>query len=310
MATTTTATLANVVQSAYNRELFYALRSQPLFEMVADVKPAQQPMPGSAVLFSTIATMAQATTSLNQSTDVTAVALSNPSQVTVTLVEYGNAVELTALLRATGFIDVDAATLNLLGYNAADSLDEIAKDVLEAGTNVRYSGAATSRATVTPSSTMGGDDVRYVVAKLRGGNAIPRRGNYYVGFMHPDVSHDLRADTASGGWRESHIYASPEAIFAGEAGAFEGAIIIETPRASVLSDTGSSPTTTDVYLSTFVGQQALAKATAIEPHLVQSPITDRLRRIVNYGWYALLGYSRFREAAIYRIESSSSIGSN
>lgn len=305
MTTTQVSTVSNVVQSAYNRQLYFALRSQPLFEMVADVKPAEQPMPGSAVIFSNLANLSTATTALTETSDITPVALSNPSQVTVTLVEQGNGVELTAKLRATGFVDIDAATINVLGYNAADSLDVIARNVLEAGTNVRYANGGTARASLTPNNTLKGNDIRYVVAKLRGGSAMPKKGNYYVAFMHPDVCFDLRNDTATGQWRESHIYASPEAIFAGEAGAFEGAIIVETSRTSILADSGSSPTTTDVYLSTIVGQQALAKAAAIEPHLVQSPITDRLRRIVNYGWYALLGYSRFREASIYRIESSS-----
>lgn len=310
MATTSTSVLSNVVQSAYNRQLYFALRSQPLFEMVADVKPAEQPMPGSSVIFSQIAEMSAATSTLTETSDVTPVALSNPTQVTVTLGEYGNTVELSALLRATGFIDVDAATLNLLGFNAANSLDQVARNVLEGGSNVRYSGGAASRANLTPSTTLAGSDIRYVVSKLRGNSAPPKKGNFYVGFVHPDAAYDVRADTASGGWVNAHIYSSPEAIFAGEVAAFEGAVIVETPRTSIVVDAGSSPTTTDVYKSTFVGQQALAKASAIEPHLVQSPITDNLRRLVRYGWYALLGYARFREACIYRVESASSIGAN
>lgn len=299
-----------MVQNAYNRQLYYALRTQPLFEMVADVKPAEQPMPGSAVIFTQLASLSTATTALTETSDITPVALTNPTQVTATLAEYGNGVELTAKLRATGFIDVDEGTLNVLGYNAADSLDVIAKNQLEAGTNVRYSGTATSRGTITAAATIKGNDLRFVVAKLRGNAAMPKKGTYYVTFMHSDVAYDLRADTAAGQWRESHIYASPEAIFAGEAGAFEGTVVVETPRTTVFTDSGSSPTTVDVYVTTTLGQQALAKATAIETHLVQSPITDRLRRIVNYGWYSLIAYARFREAAIYRIESASSIGAN
>ena len=310
MTTTSVSTVSNVVQNAYNRQLYFALRSAPLFEMIADVRPAEQPMPGSAVLFSQLANLSAATSTLTETSDITPVALSNPSQVTVTLAEYGNGVELTAKLRATGFVDVDEATLNVLGYNAADSLDQVARTALEGGTNVIYANGAAGRTTITPTSTVKGNDIRKAVAKLRGGSAMPKKGNYYVGFFHPDVTYDVRADTAAGQWRESHIYSSPEGIFAGEVGAFEGCVVVETPRTSILTDSGSSPTTTDVYLSEIVGQQALAKATAIEAHLVQSPITDRLRRIVNYGWYALLGYSRFREAAIYRIESASSIGAN
>lgn len=306
---TQTSTLTNIVQNAYNREFYFALRSQPLFEMVADIKPAEQPMPGSAVIFSVGADLSQATSTLTENSDVSAVALTNPSQVTVTLSEFGNAVQLTAKLRATSFIDVDSATLNILGYNAADSLDAVALAVLQAGTNVIYGNGAAGRTSITPNSVLKGADIRQAVAKARAAKAPPRRGNYYVLFIHPHVGYDVRNDTATGNWRESHIYASPEAIYAGEVGAFEGAIVVETPRINILTDSGSSPTTTDVYLNVMVGAQALAKAAAIEAHLVQSPITDHLRRLVTYGWYALLNYARFREASIWRIESSSTLGS-
>jgi hypothetical protein len=41
-----------------------------------------------------------------------------------------------------------------------------------------------------------------------------------------------------------------------------------------------------------------------------SPVTDKLRRNVGVGWYWLGAYGRFREASLYRIDSSSSIGTN
>ena len=313
MTTTTSSTLSSVVRTAYDRLLYFDLRSTPTFDMIADVKPALQAMPGNVVTFTQMSNLSAATSTLSETSDVSPVTLA-VSQVSATLAEYGNAVELSAFLRATGFIDVDEGTLNVLGYNMADSLDTVARDVLDAGTNVRYSQGATARNNVTSADTIQAADIRYVVSKLRGNKAVPKKQGYYVAYIHPDVSYDLRSQntstTPTGTWREAHMYASPEAMFAGEIGAYEGAAFIETPRAPVFADAGSSPTTTDVYGTIVVGQQALAKAVAIDPHLVQSPVVDRLRRLVNYGWYALLGYARFREAAIYRIESSSSIGSN
>jgi N4-gp56 family major capsid protein len=312
MTTTTTSVLSNVVKTAYDRMLYFDLRSQPTYDMICDVKPALQAMPGNVVTWNIMSNLSAATSTLSETSDVSPVTLAT-STVSATLAEYGNAVELSAFLRATGFIDVDEGTLNVLGYNLADSLDQVAVGILDQGSNVRYAGAAAGRSSLTPATLITAADVRYITAKLRGNKAVPRKQSYYVAFVHPDVSYDLRAQTSSAAnasWRESHIYASPEAIYAGEIGAFEGAAFIETPRAPIVTDAGSSPTTTDVYLSMFVGQQALAKAVAIDPHLVQSPVVDRLRRLVNYGWYALLGYARFREAAIYRFESASSIGAN
>ena len=309
MTTTTSSTLSDVVKTAYDRLLYYGLRSQPTFDMIADVKPALQAMPGNVVQWTFLSNLSAATSTLSESSDISPVALADTT-VSVTLAEYGNGVELTAFLRATGFVDIDEGTLNVLGYNMADSLDQVAASIIDAGTNVIYSGGAAGRSSIIPTDTIAAADLRNVTAQLRTNKAVPRKQNYYVGFMHPHVSYDLRTATSAAAnvsWREAHIYASPEAIFSGEVGALEGVAVVETPRAPSFSNAGSSPTTTNVYATVVVGQQALAKAVAIDPHLVQSPVVDRLRRIVNYGWYALLGYAVFRQSALYRIESASAL---
>ena len=43
------------------------------------------------------------------------------------------------------------------------------------------------------------------------------------------------------------------------------------------------------------------------PHIVPGPVTDCLRRFLPLGWYHLVGYAIFRQAALRRVESSSSI---
>lgn len=306
---TTASTLSTLVQTVHDRKFRFALRSQPQHDMIADIEPALQAMPGNVVTLHLWNDLSPATTALSETTDVDRVTMSE-SSITVTLVEQGNAVGLTALLRATGLGDVDEGVANTLAYNLVDSVDVIARDVLAAGTNVLYSGGKTSRATLQPESTFASDDIRKVVAKLRVNKAQPRKNGYYVGLIHPHVSYDLRREAGTNAtYRESHVYSSPEAIYAGEIGEYEGAVFIETPRAKIFSDAGSSnsPTFTDVYATIFVGQQALAKAVAITPHMVLSPITDRLRRLPSWGWYGLFGYSRYRENAIYRVESGSSL---
>ena len=71
-----------------------------------------------------------------------------------------------------------------------------------------------------------------------------------------------------------------------------------------------------MYNTIIVGKQALAKAHSrgpgfgSDPGIVFGPVTDTLRRFQPVGWYHLVGYSRFREASIRRIEAASSIGAN
>ena len=90
--------MTNLVQSAYDRYVEMALRSQPLIRDIADKRPVQQAMPGSSVVFQIYADLATATSTLTENVDPDAVALSNTSTVTVTLNEYGNAALLTRKL--------------------------------------------------------------------------------------------------------------------------------------------------------------------------------------------------------------------
>ena len=126
----TQASSLSVDQAAYDRLAYFALRSELLFDAAADVQPTNQAMPGTGVTFTIFNDLATATSTLSETTDVTAPALSD-SQVTVTLNEYGNAVITTAKLRGTAFLDVDSAAANIVGYNAGASIDETLKHLIQ-----------------------------------------------------------------------------------------------------------------------------------------------------------------------------------
>lgn len=305
-------------QNAYDLMAYYALRPQLYFDAVADVQPTNQAMAGSNVYFTIVNDLAFATTALNESTDITPVALSD-SQVHLTLAEYGNAVTTTALARGTSFLDLDPIVANVVGYNAGGSLDSLAKIILQAGTNINYSvgtGAApTSRNTVTPLNTITAGDVRNARAQLLRNN-VPQIGGYYFCFIHPDVAYDLQSQTGAATWNEPHAYSQPHNIWTGELGSFSGFRFIETPRAPIFADAGSSTTNTDVYRTMFLGRQALAKAYSYVdgngafPMVVPGPVTDSLRRFVPIGWYWLGAYGIFRQTSLVAYEQASSIGQN
>ena len=317
MATTITTDLL-LDQTAYDLFAYFALRPELYFDGVADVKPTNQSMPGAAVKFEIISDLAIASTAINQSTDITPASMAD-AQVTATLAEYGNAVKTTALVRGTSYVPVNPIVANIVGYNAGVSLDEIASIELRGGSNVRYATGGTTDPTarneVEATDVLAGDDARRARASLIGASVQPIGGSY-VGYIHPDVAYDFRGSTGGANWRDPHTYSQPAEIWSGEIGQFEGIRWVETPRAPVFADAGSSTTLTDVYATIVVGRQALAKAYSYTdgngamPKIVPGPVTDTLRRFVPLGWYWLGAYARFREAALRRIESSSSIGTN
>ena len=378
---------AGLVQKAYDRLLEFALRSEPLLRSVADKRPARQAFPGSTVVLQRYVDLDQKTSTLSETVDPDAVALSTPTSVTITLNEYGNAVLVTRALELFSLADVDPAIANIIAYNLADSIDAVVSSTLVGGTNVLYGGARTSTATITASDTIDSADIRKAVAKLRANKAKARRGSYYWCGIHPEVSHDLRAESGNLGWNFVHAQSAPavDNIWAGEIGDYEGAFFVEssripnakdgadqtaltttavtvagtsagftlgvasssviasraevgdkiagtgiasTAKIGAISTTGDTTTitvtvantgavsatttvtvtpVTRVFDTLLCGQQALAEAVAEEPHIVIGNVTDKLMRFRPMGWYGVLGFARYREEALYRIETGSSI---
>ncbi len=174
---------AGLVQKAYDRLVEFELRSTPLLRSVADKKPARQAMPGSSVALQIYNDMAVAKTALSEDVDPAAVSIATPDIVTVTLNEYGNATVVTRKLQLMSLADVDPAVANIIAFNMADSIDELAQDALLAGTNVLYATGGTTTATttsgITSDDTISAADVRKAVAKLRSNKANGRKGSLY-----------------------------------------------------------------------------------------------------------------------------------
>ena len=302
-------------QAAFDQIAYFALRAEMLFDAAADVQPVAQSMPGSSVKFTIFSELADAISTLAETTDLTPTTMAD-SQVEVTLAEYGNTINTTAKLRGTSFLDVDAVAANLIGYNAGSSIDTIVANVLKAATNVIYGGGGsttpTSNATVQAEDIIEANDVRIATAQLRGSKAQTFNG-MYMGFIHPDVSYDLRRETGAASWRDPHNYQNIGQIYNGEIGAFEAVRFIETARAPI-DLTGGSASTVDLYQTMIMGRQSLAKAHSITdgngafPKVVRGPVVDSLMRFNPVGWYWLGGYGIFRQAAIRVINTSSSLG--
>jgi N4-gp56 family major capsid protein len=311
----------NVDQVAFEKLAYFALRPEMYFDQFADVQATNATNPGASVKFTVFADLAAATTALGEAEDVTPVAMSD-AQVTVTLEEYGNATVTTAKLRASSFLPVDPVAANAVGYNAGLSIDTIARNAVQAGTNVIYAtggtDTATARVDMDVDDTLTAKDIRRAVAQLRGAN-VPTIGGNYVGFIHPDVSYDLRGITDASGWRDSYKYTNAMPLYNGEIGMFEGVRFMESARAPIFANAfngAGAAGTGDSYGTLIMGQQALAKAVSMggeygaQPTIVYGTVTDLLQRFRPVGWKHFVGYAVFRQEALRRIESASSIGSN
>jgi N4-gp56 family major capsid protein len=381
-------------KAAYEMIAYYALRPELYYDSLVEIGSTNATSRGTSVTFTIASDLTEATTALTETSDVTPVAMSD-SYITVTPLEYGNAVQLTSKLGATAFMEVNPIAANVIGWNAGISTDGIARTAAGSGTNVAYT-SGTTRAGLAKTNTLTGNDVRKAVANLRKNN-VPTFNGMYKGLIHPDASYDFRGATGGTNWSDPHVYSDPSGIYNGVIGNFQGVQFMETPRAPFFSDGGTNsytistiavassvatlttsaahglavgdtltisgatatsgtgstsqvgfnaqftvatvPSTTtltvsvaglsnvnagtslslvvsavDVYGTLVMGRQALAKAYstgggyAEQAIIVDVPVIDTLRRFTGVGWKHFVGYAPFRQAALYRIESGSSIG--
>lgn len=318
MAITQTGTAnLDLILVGFDKLAYFSLRPELFYDSVCEVGTTNLTSPGADVKFTFFNELAPATAALGETTDVTPVTIDD-AQVTVTLAEYGNAVQTSAKLRALSFMTVNPIVANVLGFNAGVSIDSIARNSLQAGSNVRFSGGDGDRNDVDVEDTLTGNDVRRAVAELRSANVATYNG-VYKGIIHPDISFDFRGATGGTNWSDPHVFSDPTGIYNGVIGNFQGVQFMESPRAPLFADAGNGLNGTgliDVYGTLIMGQQACCKAFstgegyAANPVMVDVPVTDALRRFEGMGWKHLVGYSVFRQAALRRIESASSIGAN
>lgn len=158
----------------------------------------------------------------------------NITRITAEPLQYGNYVSYTDQF---DFFKNDpspeALKMNeLLARNAAETLDDITKDVLASGTNVLYAGNKTSRAGLDGGLTV--TDIRKVVNQLKRNKAVPFDDGYYVAIVHPDVVYDIQSDE---NWKKPHEYVDTKEIYKGEIGEMYGVRFVETPDAKIFRGT-------------------------------------------------------------------------
>jgi N4-gp56 family major capsid protein len=305
----------SLVQTALDKHVNYLLRAQPMFRGLADKRPVDQSFPGMSIVFQFWNEIPDTTAELAETTDPDALGVPSTTSVTVTLKEYGATILATRRLQLVAITDVDSGLSDLLAWHMRDQIDKLVEPVLTGGTHVirvnsnalrsdMISAGAGTIGAVASTDILGSRVGRLAVAKFRANKVVPRQGELYAAFVHPDCAHDLKAEVGNGSWRTPHEFSGAESIWQSNIGVYEGAYYIESPR---ITSSTSGASSARVYKNFFLGREALAEAIGEEVSVRQGPITDKLGRFTPWGWYGLLGWSRFREDALIRAEVSSSI---
>ncbi len=229
---------------------------------------------------------------------------------------YGDYVTLTDVVQTESIDPVLTVTAGQLGEQAGDSLDQICRDVMVAGTNVQYAGAATSRATVATTDLLDRTEIKMAVRTLKGANAKPMTtmidpstgfntrpiGKGFIGICHTDTTYDL--DDAVG-WVPVAEYPSQKGVMETEVGSLAGVRFVESTNAKIFTGEGAGGI--DVYATLILGMRAYAITRISGKTLVNivKPLgagDDPLNQRSTSGWKASFVAKILNQDWILRIE--------
>lgn len=298
--------LDNHVRVVYSKEIEFKAMPIMRFLQFAKQKTELGVEPGLTISMMTYNNLKRGG-ALQEGKRMSTQALSS-SMKQITVGERGNAVAVSELALKSSFTNVMADATTLLGRDVAITLDCELRDTLLAGvTNTIYGREGktapkiAARKDITTTNNLSVASIKDAVEILATVNAPKFEGSYYVTFVHPHQSRELRDDSA---WIEASKYGAPEQLFTGEIGKIDDVRFIETtlmPNGAAAEDdeaydaelvqgagaTGSE-NQVDVYKAVIFGEDTYGYAVALPVELRDNGVVD-FGREHGLAWYSIWG---------------------
>ena len=287
------------VRLVYSREIEFKALPIMRFSQFATQKTELGVEPGLTISMLTYDNL-KLGGSLEEMKSMTTQALSG-SMKQITVQEHGNAVSNSELLIQSSFDDIMATTTTLLGRDYALVMDCELRDVALSGTNVVYGGKKTARKDLTSADKMQVSTIKDAIEILATNNAPKYQNLYWICFVHPHQSRDLRDDSA---WINASNYGAPEQLFNGEIGRIDDTRFIETTlmcngkaantdpafKAGLKkgASSGDGTLAVDVFQSVIFGDAYYGIAWSLPVELRDNGVEDFGRKR-SLAWYAIWG---------------------
>jgi N4-gp56 family major capsid protein len=247
------------------------------------------------------------------------------TDITATVAQYGDYITVTDVLSWESQDAVLMEAAEIMGDQAGDTLDQLTRDILNAGTAAIYSGTSntqTSDVTAGDVISYGNLDAASLALKNNKARPITRQINpstgynttpipaSYIGIIHPTITAKVATFT---GWTPVEKYSNQQGIMEGEVGSYSanGTKIrfIETTNAKVKAGQGNG--SIDVYCTLIFGSNAYgitrisgeAMKNIVKP-LGSAGSGDPLDQRATSGWKATFVAKILNEDFIERIESA------
>lgn len=312
LLTTATGTLSDEMKTFYDKVLL--TRTVPKLVHARFGQQKTIPMhAGRIIEFRKFSGLAVATTPLSEGVLFTSLKDLTVTATTATVSQYGDAVGFSDLVSTTTIDPLLTEASEILGEQAGETIDEVVRDVVAAGTTIVYVGTRTARNQITASDTITPADVQRIALQMELNRARKIDGAWQA-ITHPRVIYDLMRTQE---WRDAQNYHQTGRIFTGEVGELYGVRFWTTDKAKFFAD-GGSGATVDVYSVLVFGQEAFGVVNLAGGHNLQTvfqPLgsagtADPLKVNSTMGWKATFGVKRLQEGFMLRYECATSTGAN
>lgn len=311
--TTATGTLSAEMKTFYDRVLLERTLPVLLHDKFAQKKTIPQ-HGGKIIEFRKFSALPVATTPLTEGVppllkDLTVTA------ITATVAQYGDAIGFTDIVSTVTLDPILTETTALLGEQAGETIDELIRDVLAAGTTILQSTTASASANRAAIST---GDI-FSVAELRKCvrtmviNRAKKIDGFYQALIHPRMAYDIQGTNE---WVTANQFAQTGRQFDGSLGTLYGVKFWETDKAKVFTgaangNLGGGEGGIDIYSMLMFGANAYGTI-ALDGHslktfyksLGSAGTADPLDQQQSMGWKVAMGTKILNDAFMLRYEAA------
>lgn len=264
MANTTRTEIPVEVNNFYDRTLLERAIPSFVHTRFAQVRDIPANSGTNVIKFRRYGNLTANTTALSEGVTPSGTALS-VTDVTATALQYGDYVTITDKVMMETYDPILTETAEILGDQAGDSVDQLMRTVLAAGTTIQYASTAAADTDITSAMVLNRAEVKEAVRTLRGNNAKPITtmidastgyntvpvGKSFIGIVSEDTAYDL--DDATG-FIPVEKYPNKSTVMEDEIGSLANVRFIMTSNAYVSAAGGAA--SNDVHYSLIFGQNA------------------------------------------------------
>lgn len=240
MPATGTAALAAEVKPLYDAEYYMQAQGLTYWDQFADLRIQMNGSRGSSYEFPIVENLQPNTAPLDELTEVSTQQM-RANSVSVTLQEFGGAIEVTRFVVATSYADVYEQAAYVNGYNMAESVDFVVRAVAGQGSRQFYVNSRTARSQIdgigVAADRMDASFIELLMVLARGTRVPVFEDGSLATVVHPFVLYDILQDP---GVRNMSTFSHPEILFNGEVGYWAGLRLVVSNNAKGFYGAGAA----------------------------------------------------------------------